>query len=247
VDLLIEVLDRDHDGEIQLEELQAGLQKTRRALMGLAEHEDLPEAKPLPPRPPPPPDAAAGGASSSSSSSGSGSIGMEQRAADAAAAAAAASAVTQLGGGSPSSRASIGWNAQVPLALGKFKRRMSQARTEREKILVVLEALERYVTVNRDKMAAKFAELDTDGSGALSPQEFRGVLDMLRLPLEKHETELLIEVLDRDHDGQIELEELESGLQKTRRALMGLAEHEDLPEAKPLPPRPPPPEDPNDE
>ena len=161
---LMSVLDGDHDGQISLQELVGGLQRTRRALLGLAEDEELPNPKPLPPRPPPPmSDAGPGDSDTPAGLPPPGAV-------------KSAAAAWQHGG--------VG---MVSIALGKLKSKLTLSRQEREKLLSVIEAIERYAVRSPDKLRATFQEVDLDGSGSLSPAEFMGVLKKLSLPLDAKE------------------------------------------------------------
>ena len=52
-----------------------------------------------------------------------------------------------------------------------------------------------------------FKQIDADGSGYLSPDELRDVMDMLGEDMNPEELEEIIKEADKDGDGEIDLEE----------------------------------------
>ena len=58
-----------------------------------------------------------------------------------------------------------------------------------------------------EEYTAAFKEIDKDGSGYLSPDELRDVMDMLGEDMNPEELEKIIAEADKDGDGEIDLEE----------------------------------------
>ena len=70
--------------------------------------------------------------------------------------------------------------------------------------------------------------------------EFKKMLRVLGLPLSDSEVGTVFKAIDADGNGMLDINEIHTGCRAMRRKLLGLADHEELPPANPLPPRPPP-------